>query len=95
MTIDQGSTVGTVRALVVQQLNLAAHSDQPGTEENLWNLGMTSLTCLGLLLSVEDTFRVELPQDALKESTFRTLTTISAAVEAARMPAAQATAPGS
>jgi acyl carrier protein len=55
---------------------------------------MTSLTCLGLLLSVEDTFRVELPEDALKESTFRTLTTISAAVEAARMSAARSMVPG-
>jgi acyl carrier protein len=94
MTIDQGSTVGILRALVVQQLNLSAHGNQPGLEDNLWDLGMTSLTCLGLLLSVEDTFRVELPEDALKESTFRTLTTISAAVEAARMSAARSMVPG-
>jgi acyl carrier protein len=93
MTIDQRSTADTVRALVVQQLNLSAHGDQPDPEDNLWDLGMTSLTCLGLLLSVEDAFGVELPEDALKESTFRTLTTISAAIEAARMSEAGATAP--
>lgn len=90
MTTHQRSTVDTVRALVVEQLNLSAHGDQPAPEDDLWDLGMTSLTCLGLLLSVEDAFRVELPENALKESTFRTLSTISAAVEEARMYGATA-----
>jgi acyl carrier protein len=92
MAIDQRSTIDSVRALVVQQLNLPAHGGQPGPQENLWNLGMTSLTCLGLLLSVEDAFGVALPETALKESTFRTLATISAAIEEARMPGEGATA---
>lgn len=95
MTIDQRSSVGSVRALVAQQLNLPPNGDQPGPDDNLWDLGMTSLTCLGLLLSVEDAFGVELPEDALKESTFRTLATISAAIEQARTPRAGATVPGS
>jgi acyl carrier protein len=88
------NTVGAVRARVVQQLNLQAPGDQPGPEDDLWDLGMTSLTCLGLLLSVEDAFGVQLPEDALKESTFRTLATISAAVEAA-VEAARLPAPSS
>ena len=94
MTIDQRSTLDIVRALVVQQLNLSARGDQPDPGDNLWDLGMTSLTCLGLLLSVEDAFGVELPEDALKEPTFRTLTSISAVIEEARMLRAGATAPG-
>lgn len=94
MTIDQRSPGDAVRALVMKQLNLSTHGYHLGPEDNLWDLGMTSLTCLGILLSVEDEFGLELPEDALKESTFRTLTTISAAVEAARMPEAGATAPG-
>jgi acyl carrier protein len=86
------NTVGAIRALVVRQLNLQPLGDRPGPEDDLWALGMTSLTCLGLLLSVEDAFGVQLPEDALKESTFRTLTTISAAVEAARMPTSSSAA---
>ncbi|KOG91581.1 hypothetical protein ADK38_02395 [Streptomyces varsoviensis] len=66
-----------------QQLNFVAHGLQLKDDDNLWDLGMTSLTCLGLMLSIEETFDVELPEEVLKESTFRTVASITEAVDAA------------
>ncbi|WP_205215219.1 phosphopantetheine-binding protein [Amycolatopsis albispora] len=69
---------------MTKQLNLNGYSQNLRPDDNLWRLGMTSLTCLGLMLSIEDTFEIELPEEALKESTFRSINTISAAVESSR-----------
>ncbi|WP_067171323.1 phosphopantetheine-binding protein [Microtetraspora niveoalba] len=84
MTVSQEPVAETVRLIVDKQLNLSAHGYEFGADDDLWALGMTSLTCMGLMLAVEDTFRIELPEEALKEGTFRTVGTITAAVEAAR-----------
>lgn len=45
---------------------------------------MTSLTCLGLMLNTEDAFDIELPEALLKESTFRSISSIAAAVDGVR-----------
>lgn len=84
MPAYQPSVADTVRSLVTKQLNLNGYSQDLRPGDNLWSLGMTSLTCLGLMLSIEDTFEIELPEEALKESTFRSIDTISAAVESSR-----------
>ncbi|MER5937200.1 MULTISPECIES: phosphopantetheine-binding protein [unclassified Streptomyces] len=81
MTTSHTTTVDIVRKLIDQQLNLSGHGFELKHDDNLWDMGMTSLTCLGLMLSIEDTFDVELPEDALKESTFRSVDTITAAVD--------------
>ncbi|MEV7084612.1 phosphopantetheine-binding protein [Streptomyces sp. NPDC093085] len=80
------STAEGVRKLVAQQLNF--HTDfELRDDDDLWNLGMTSLTCLGLMLSIEETFGIELPEKALKEATFRSVDAIVAAVDGALSPA--------
>ncbi|AXB41504.1 hypothetical protein A4R43_02345 [Amycolatopsis albispora] len=84
MPAYQPSVADTIRSLVTKQLNLNGYSQNLRPDDNLWRLGMTSLTCLGLMLSIEDTFEIELPEEALKESTFRSINTISAAVESSR-----------
>ncbi|GHG98183.1 phosphopantetheine-binding protein [Streptomyces lanatus] len=83
MTTSDTSTVDIVRKLIDQQLNLSGHGFELNHDDNLWDRGMTSLTCLGLMLSIEDTFGIELPESALKESTFRSVDTITAAVDGA------------
>ncbi|KUM67524.1 phosphopantetheine-binding protein [Streptomyces curacoi] len=82
MTTSHTSTVDIVRKLIDQQLNLTSHGFELKHDGNLWDLGMTSLTALGLMLSIEDTFGIELPESALKESTFRSVDAITAAVDA-------------
>jgi acyl carrier protein len=84
MTNSQTSVTDTVRQIVEQQLNFAVHGYEFGPDDDLWTMGMTSLTCLGLMLTIEDTFDIELPEESLKESTFRSVNTITAAVEGVR-----------
>jgi acyl carrier protein len=84
MPVSQPSVVDTVRRLVTKQLNLNGSGHELRPDEDLWQFGMTSLTCLGLMLSIEDTFEIELPEEALQQSTFRSINTISAAVKSSR-----------
>ena len=86
MTTSEASTMDTVRQLVEQQLNITAHGHRLEPDDDLWRLGMTSLTCLGLMLAVEDTLGVSFPDDALQEETFRTVATISEVVDRVRGP---------
>jgi acyl carrier protein len=84
MTISRPLLIDTVRDIVDAQLHITAHGFELDHDADLWQLGLTSLTCLGLMLSIEDAFGIELPEEALKESTFRTISTITAAIASAR-----------
>jgi acyl carrier protein len=84
MTVSQPSVMDTIRRIIEQQLNFAVHGYEFGPDDDLWDMGMTSLTCLGLMLNIEDTFDIELPEESLKESTFRSVNTITAAIERVR-----------
>lgn len=84
MAVSQPSVADTVRRLVALQLNLNGSGHELRSDEDLWRLGMTSLTCLGLMLSIEDTLQIEFPEEALQDSTFRSISTISAAVKSSR-----------
>jgi len=81
MTTFKPSTVDTIRRLIDQQLNLSVYGYELGLDDDLWAFGMTSLTCLGLMLSIEDAFEIELPDEMLKESTFGSVNAIREAVE--------------
>jgi acyl carrier protein len=89
MPASQPSVEDTVRRLVTEQLNLNGSGHDLPLDEDLWRLGLTSLTCLGLMLSVEDTFEIELPEGALQDSTFRSINAISAAVKSSRKQVTQ------
>lgn len=80
MTTSLDSIVDGVRDIVGEQLGFAVRDYEVAPDDNLWDLGMTSLNCVGLMLAIEDTFDVELPENRLNEDTFRTMTTIAAAV---------------
>jgi acyl carrier protein len=82
VTSFQQSAQDIVTTLVQKQLNFGSRSLNP--DDDLWNLGMTSLTCMGLMLEIEDTFGVELPVERLNHGTFASVNGIVAAVESAQ-----------
>jgi acyl carrier protein len=84
MTTSRASTEETVRQVIQDQLHFTVNGTELGRDDNLWDMGMTSLTCLGLMLNTEDAFGIELPETLLKESTFRSISSIVAAVEGVR-----------
>ncbi|ORT60866.1 phosphopantetheine-binding protein [Streptomyces sp. CB03238] len=77
------TTVETVRAIVGEQLGFVLRRGVLGPDDDLWNLGMTSLNCMGIMLALEDGFDLELPEHRLNEATFGTVRSIAAAVEEA------------
>jgi acyl carrier protein len=84
MTTSRTTIEDTVREVIREQLDVASHGSELGPDDDLWKMGMTSLTCLGLMLNTEDVFGIQLPDALLTESTFRSVRSIVAAVEAAR-----------
>jgi acyl carrier protein len=92
-TASRSSTVDLVRHVVDSQLNFAVHGYQLQPADDLWTLGMTSLTCVGLMLAIEDAFEIELPESLLNESTFRSINAVAAAVESALLSTSEPTAP--
>jgi acyl carrier protein len=84
MPMSRASIEDTVRQVIKDQLNFTVNGCELGPDDNLWDMGMTSLTCLGLMLNTEDAFGIELPESLLKESTFRSVSSIVAAVEGVR-----------
>jgi enterochelin esterase-like enzyme/acyl carrier protein len=89
MTSVRPSVEEIVRQVVNEQLNLAIHGPEIGFDDSLRDLGMTSLTCLGLMLNIEDVFGIELPEALLKESTFSSISSIVAAVDDVRHPGSE------
>ena len=84
------STVDSVRRIVDIQLNYSAHGYELGHDDDLWAWGMTSLACVGLMLTVEETFDVELPDDLLDRSTFASVRAIATAVDSVLPPRGEA-----
>ncbi|MBB1159209.1 phosphopantetheine-binding protein [Amycolatopsis dendrobii] len=82
MSAPQESARDLVATLTAKHLNLGQRELRP--DEDLWNLGMTSLTCMGLMLEIEDALDVELPADRLNAETFASVNGIVAAVESVR-----------
>ncbi|WP_433041729.1 phosphopantetheine-binding protein [Dactylosporangium sp. CS-033363] len=82
MSTAEESVRDVVRKLVEDQLNVGGRALDP--DDDLWNLGMTSLTCMGLMLNLEDALDVELPTELLQHETFRSVNTIVAAIDGAR-----------
>ncbi|WP_035303544.1 phosphopantetheine-binding protein [Actinokineospora inagensis] len=87
MSDPRESVRDVVTKLTQKQLNLGDRELGPG--DDLWNLGMTSLSCMGLMLEVENTFDIELPVDQLNHETFTSVNGIVAAVESAQQSAQQ------
>lgn len=79
--MPQTSTVDTVKTIIDKQLSFAIHGYELRPDDELWALGMTSLNCVGLMLAIEHTFDIELPEGILNEATFRSVNAIASAVD--------------
>ena len=79
--MPQTSTVDTVKSIIDKQLNFAVHGYELRPDDELWALGMTSLNCVGLMLAIEQTFNIELPESILNEAMFRSVNAIASAVD--------------
>jgi acyl carrier protein len=83
VTIFPGTeTSERVRAILTEHGRLSVDVASLADDANLFQAGMTSHASVNLMLALEDEFDLEFPDAMLKRSTFETIASICAAVEA-------------
>jgi len=72
-----------VRRLLAKRAGGAVHSP----DQNLTEAGLTSLDMVNLMLAIEDTFNIEIPQRRMTPANFRTVAAIEQLVSTVAMAA--------
>lgn len=65
-----------VREVLVKHSGLGDRVTGVDAGENLWQLGMTSLASVQVMVALEETFGVEIPDDMLRHATFASVDNI-------------------
>lgn len=73
--------VDEVRDIVVKHAKLSAGPEQLAPTTDLYEVGLSSLTTVHLMLALEDHFGVEFPDRLLSRKTFESVLSISEAIE--------------
>lgn len=73
-----------IRALVLQHARLSCEPEKVTPDANLYELGLTSLTTVNLMLAVEEHFDIEFPQRMLGRKTFESIRALSESLESLR-----------
>lgn len=69
-----------IRAIMKDIPKLSGIALEIADDADLWNAGMDSITSVQLLLRLEESFDVELPDEALTRETFRSIRALSDAL---------------
>ena len=70
-----------VRDIVVKHARLSAAAETLGPTTDLYEVGLSSLTTVHLMLALEDHFGVEFPDRLLARKTFESLQSITEAID--------------
>ena len=71
----------TIRAVLKSHARLSKEVEVLALDDDLYQAGMTSHASVNVMLAVEDAFDIEFPDEMLKPSVFRSLQSISDAVD--------------
>lgn len=74
------TTNTTIRDLVAEHGNLGTDVSQLADTDDLYAHGLSSLATVQLMLAIEDSFEIELPERLLVRSTFESVAAIADAV---------------
>jgi acyl carrier protein len=69
-----------IRVILQEHSGLGEAAQHIGVYENLWLLGMTSLASVQVMLALESTFGVEIPDEKLLHATFSSIHQIMACI---------------
>lgn len=69
-----------IRRIVLAQLNDERANTGLGTDDDLWEWGITSIGNVGVVIAVEDEFGIEFPDEMLNRQTFVSIRSIGQAV---------------
>ena len=76
--------VQTIRALVAQHARLVVSPDEIAPHTNLYEVGLSSMTAVHLMVALEAHYDVEFPDDLLGRKTFESIQAIYDAVMSLR-----------
>ena len=74
-------TETTIRTIIDQHGRLTASTKEIDIDDDLYNVGLTSLATVGLMLALEDEFDVEFTDEMLGRETFSSIASIKQAIE--------------
>jgi len=77
-----------IRTVVEEQLGDLRPERGIGLDDDLWDLGMTSVNSVGVMLAVEDVLGIEFPEEALSRETFSSVRRIGEVVSGLTPPGA-------
>jgi acyl carrier protein len=77
-----------IRDVLAAHGRMAIDPHQIDDQADLYDLGMTSHASVDVMLALEDAFDIEFPEEALKKSTFASVTNIAQVVESLTKSAA-------
>ena len=70
-----------IRDIVLQHSRLSCDPAKVTTDANLYELGLTSLTTVNLMLALEEHFDVEFPQHMLSRRTFESVRVLGECIQ--------------
>ncbi len=76
------SIVERIAAIARQMLIKRGNAKTPAPDDNLRQMGLTSLDMVNLMLAIEAEFGIEIPQSAMTPENFETVGNIEALVSA-------------
>ena len=72
---------GRIRDILTEHGRLSSVVSDIANDSDLYEVGLTSLVTVNLLLAIEDHFDIEFPDEFLSRRTFQSIDTLAAAVE--------------
>lgn len=72
--------IDEIRNLILQYAKLSCDAAAVADDADLFDLGMTSLTSVDLMLALENHFDVEFPTEMLRRATFRSMLAIEQSI---------------
>ncbi len=70
-----------IRTIVAKSVKLSKDITQIQDSDDLYSVGLTSLTTVNLMLSLEDEFDIEFDDNRLSRQTFESIAALNDAVE--------------
>lgn len=79
-TLDNAEIESRIRTVLAEHARLGKDAAALGTDEDLYQAGMTSHASVNVMLALEGAFDIEFPDHMLKRSVFASIAAIGAAV---------------
>jgi acyl carrier protein len=70
----------TIRSILAEHGRLSVDPGQLRDDDDLYRVGLTSHSTVGVMLALEDAFEIEIPDSMLRKSTFQSIASIQNAV---------------